>query len=176
MAASKRTKFKKAIIAVSVALGISLGAAELLVTTVAEHEGEVLTTYQGVVGINTVCFGDTDPAMAIPGVTYTAEECIQSLSRQIVAHAKPMLRCVPGVEKSDQMTAAFGSLIFNIGESRFCSSTVAKRFRAGDYRGACEAIPMWNKAGGKIVKGLAYRRKAEEALCLRGIPAMEASL
>lgn len=169
------SKFKKTIISVAAALSVSLGAAELLVATVAEHEGEVLTTYQDVVGINTVCFGDTDRAMAIPGVTYTAEECLDSLSRQIIAHAKPMLRCVPGVEKSDEMTAAFGSLAFNIGESRFCSSTVAKRFRAGDYRGACGAIPMWRLAGGKVVKGLVRRRTAEEALCLRGVPAMEAA-
>lgn len=170
------SKFKKTIVAVSVALGISLGAAELLVVAVAEHEGEVRTTYQDVVGINTVCFGDTDPSMAITGVTYTAEECLDSLSRQIIAHAKPMLKCVPGVEKSDEMTAAFGSLAFNIGETRFCSSTVAKRFRAGDYAGACSAILMWDKAGGKIVKGLVTRRKAERAMCERGILAMEASL
>lgn len=176
MAAPKTSRFKTAIIAVSVALGISMGAAEFLVSTVAEHEGEVLTTYQDVVGINTVCFGDTDPAMAIPGATYTAEECLDSLSRQIIAHAKPMLKCTPGVEKSDEMTAAFGSLAFNIGETRFCSSTVAKRFRAGNYAGACAAIPMWRFAGGKEIKGLVRRRVAEETLCLRGVPAMEASL
>lgn len=170
------SRYKNAVIAVSVALGISLGAAELLVTTVAEHEGEAPATYQDVVGINTVCFGDTDPAMAIPGARYTPEECLESLSRQIIAHAGPMLRCVPGVEKSDEMTAAFGSLAFNIGESRFCSSTVAKRFRAGDHAGACAAIPMWRYAGGKEVRGLARRRAAEEALCLRGVPAMEAAL
>lgn len=144
--------------------------------TVAEHEGEVLSTYQDIVGINTVCFGDTDLAFAIPGAKYTPEECLNSLSRQIIAHAKPVLRCVPGVEKSDEMTAAFGSLAFNIGETRFCSSTVAKRFRAGDYRGACSAIPMWDKAGGKVVRGLTIRRKAEQSLCVRGIAAMEASL
>lgn len=169
-------RFKKTIVAVSVALGISLGAAELLVTSVAEHEGEVLSTYQDVVGINTVCFGDTDPAFAIPGVTRTAEECLDSLSRQIIAHAKPMLKCIPGVEKSDEMTAAFGSLIFNIGETRFCSSTAAKRFRSGEYAGACAAIPMWRYAGGKEVKGLMRRRIAEQIMCERGIAAMETSL
>lgn len=176
MESTRRIKFKKAILTVAVALGLSLGGAELLVVTVADHEGEVLTTYQDVVGINTVCYGDTDPAMAVPGVTHTAEECLESLSRQIIAHAKPMLACVPGVEKSDAMTAAFGSLIFNIGEAQFCSSTVARRFRAGDYAGSCAAVAMWVKAGGKAVRGLVIRRKAERALCERGIPAMETAL
>lgn len=172
MGSAKSSKFRKAIIAVSVAAGISLGAAELLVPTVAVHEGEVQTTYQDVVGINTVCYGDTDPAMAIPGATYSSAECLDSLARQIIAHAKPMLACVPGVTASDDMTAAFGSLSFNIGVDAFCRSTVARRFNSGDYAGACEAITWWNKAGGKVWNGLVKRRADERAMCERGIPAM----
>jgi Phage-related lysozyme (muraminidase) len=175
MASSKLSKFRKAIIAVVAVTGIGYGAAEILVPTVAEYEGEVLTTYKDVVGIDTVCFGDTRPEWAVPGVTYTEEECLMSLSESIIEHTRGMLECAPGVEASDEMTAAFGSLTINIGVGAFCRSTVARRFKAGDYRGACEAIPMWNKAGGKVNKGLVRRRDGEMKLCLRGVPAMEAA-
>jgi lysozyme len=154
---------------------VGAAAAALLLVTVPKHEGEVLTTYSDPVGVATVCYGDTDPAMAIPGVTYTREECLRSLERQLVAHAGPVLACVPGVEHSPEMTAAFVSLAYNIGTGAFCKSTVARRFNSGDHRGSCDAILMWDKAGGKVYPGLVVRRTDENRLCKRGIPAMQAA-
>jgi lysozyme len=57
------------------------------------------------------------------------------------------------------------SLAYNIGVKAFCGSTVAKRFNAGDYAGACAAFDMWNKQGGKILPGLVKRRAEERAIC-----------
>lgn len=150
-------------------------AAAILYTFVPAREGEVLTTYYDPVGIATVCYGDTDTAMAVPGATYTRGKCLQSLENQLIAHAEPVLACTPGVDESPEMTAAFVSLAYNIGTGAFCRSTVARRFNAGDYAGSCAAIEMWNKAGGKVFKGLVRRRAEERALCERGIPTMEAS-
>lgn len=147
-------------------------AATLLMVTVPRHEGEVLTTYYDPVGIATVCYGDTDPAMAVPGASYSREECLRSLERQLIIHAAGVLDCVPGVTASPEMTAAFVSLAYNIGTNAFCRSTVARRFESGDYENACRAIEMWNKAGGKVLPGLVRRRADERALCERGIPAM----
>ena len=159
----------------SLAALVGVAAAALLLATVPKHEGEVLTTYYDPVGVATVCYGDTDPEMAVPGATYSREECLRSLERQLVAHAGPVLKCAPGVEQSPEMTAAFVSLAYNIGTGAFCKSTVARRFNSGDYQGACEAIPWWNKAGGKVWPGLVVRRDDERALCERGVPAMLAA-
>jgi lysozyme len=57
-------------------------------------------------------------------------------------------------------------LSYNIGPTAFCKSTVVRRFNAGDYAGACDAFLMWNKAGGKVVRGLQIRRERERAMCL----------
>ncbi len=152
---------------------LGAAAAALAVNMVSVHEGEVLVTYEDPVGIATVCYGDTDPAMAVPGAEYTREQCLESLERQLAAHAGPVLACAPGVEKSPEMTAAFVSLAYNIGVKAFCGSTVARRFKAGDHRGACEAITMWNKAGGRVLPGLARRRGDERSLCLRGVEMFE---
>lgn len=160
----------------SLAAVVGVSAAALLLVTVPRHEGEVLTTYIDPVGVATVCYGDTDPNMAIPGATYSRSECLQSLERQLVAHAGPVLETVPEVVASPEMTAAFVSLAYNIGPNAFKKSTVARRFRAGDYAGACQAIEMWRYAGGREMPGMVVRRADERALCERGIPAMRAAM
>lgn len=155
---------------------VGVAAAAILMTTVPAHEGEVLTTYIDPVGVATVCYGDTDPAMAVPGATYSRADCLKSLEKQLIAHAEPVLDCAPGVTSSPEMTAAFVSLAYNIGTSAFCRSTVVRRYSAGDYAGACAAIDMWTKAGGRVLPGLVRRRADERALCEQGIPAMEGLL
>lgn len=158
----------------SLAAVVGAAAAGLLLIFVPEHEGEVLTTYIDPVGVATVCYGDTDPVVAVPGATYSREDCLKSLERQLVAHAEPVLACAPGVAASPEMTAAFVSLAYNIGARAFCASTVVRRYRAGDYAGACAAIEMWRYAKGRELPGLVRRRADERALCEKGIPAMGA--
>lgn len=63
--------------------------------------------------------------------------------------------------------AAFGDLAYNVGVSRFCSSSVARKFNAGDTQGACDALLLYVKADGKVLKGLQRRRAQERALCLQ---------
>ena len=154
---------------------VGVAAAGILYTFVPAHEGEVLTTYIDPVGIATVCYGDTDSALAVPGASYIRAECLASLERQLIAHAEPVLEAVPEVAASPEMTAAFVSLAYNIGPSAFKKSTVVRRFRARDYAGACAAMEMWNKAGGRVLPGLVTRRADERALCEQGIPAMLAA-
>lgn len=162
MAAKKKT----------LAAVVGTAAAAILFMTVPAHEGEVLTTYIDPVGIATVCYGDTTPAMAFPGATYTRQECLRSLERQLIAHAEPVLECLDiDPEQFPNQTAAFVSLAYNIGSGAFCRSTVAKRWRAGDYAGACEAIEMWRYAKGKELPGLVRRRADERRLCESGLPA-----
>ena len=151
----------------------SFGAASVLVDFVAEHEGEVLTTYKDPVGVWTACYGDTSPEMAVPGAVYSREECLESLLTQLINHARPVVEIIPEVRRSPKMAAAFASLTYNIGPAAFRSSSVVKRFKAGDYAGACEAMKMWNKAGGKVLKGLVTRRDDEYRLCMQGVTDME---
>ena len=72
--------------------------------------------------------------------------------------------CVNVPMKSYQW-AAFTSLAFNIGVSAFCRSSIARKANAGDMAGACKAIGLYVYAGGRVVKGLVNRRKAEIELC-----------
>jgi lysozyme len=45
-------------------------------------------------------------------------------------------------------------------------STLLKKLNAGDYKGAADQFLKWDKANGKVMKGLTIRRQAERALFL----------
>ena len=62
---------------------------------------------------------------------------------------------------------AMASLCWNIGPGNFAKSSVVRRFNDGNLMGAGDAFRLWNKAGGKVLKGLVNRREAERALFLR---------
>ena len=115
----------------------------------------------------TVCYGDT--RNVTPGKRQTEAQCTDRLYEQIADHAKPVIACVPQLRGRDAQLAASVSLAYNIGTAGFCRSTAAKRFRAGNWRGGCDAFLMWNRAGGKVVKGLTNRRIKEREMCVRGL-------
>ncbi|AWL20192.1 TPA: lysozyme [Acinetobacter nosocomialis] len=62
---------------------------------------------------------------------------------------------------------ALVSLAYNIGSGAFKASTLLKLLNKGDYQGAAAQFLVWNKAGGKVMKGLVRRREAERALFLK---------
>lgn len=128
---------------------------------------EYRRAYQDIVGVWTICDGDTKNVRA--GMVETRAGCQARLERQLVAHAAPVLKCVPGLRGRDNQLVASVSLAYNIGTSGFCRSTAARRFNAGNWRGGCDAFLMWNKAGGKVVRGLVLRRERERALCLKNL-------
>jgi lysozyme len=130
---------------------------------------QYLRAYADIVGVWTICDGDTKGVRR--GMVETEAGCTARLERQLVAHAKPVLACVPGLARKDRenQLVASVSLAYNIGTGGFCRSTAARRFNAGDWVGGCNAFLMWNKAGGREVRGLTLRRQRERALCLKGL-------
>ncbi len=128
---------------------------------------QYLGAYADLVGVWTICDGDTKNVR--PGMVETEAGCQARLERQLVAHAKPILKCVPALRQHPNQLVASVSLAYNIGPSGFCGSTAARRFNAGDWRGGCDAFLRWNRAGGRVVRGLVLRRKRERALCLKGL-------
>ena len=61
---------------------------------------------------------------------------------------------------------AYLSLAYNIGSGAFCSSTLVHRLNQGRYEEACRQILRWNRAGGRVVRGLVNRREAEYLTCV----------
>lgn len=145
----------------------AVAAAVLLAFTPA-WEGTELTTYRDLGGVLTYCTGATENAAW--GRTYTPEQCRAQLDRDLERHAAGIARCIPMDRLTDGQKVAFVDAAYNIGVSAFCGSSMARRASAGDMAGACDALLMWNKVGGKEVRGLTRRRQAERELCRRGLP------
>jgi len=78
-------------------------------------------------------------------------------------------KCTPSLRGKDEEWAAATSLAYNIGVGAYCKSSIDRFFDAGQPAKACDTFLLWDKAGGKRVQGLANRRAAERALCLKGI-------
>lgn len=141
--------------------------AALAIALVSGFEGVRTVAYRDVVGIPTVCFGETRGVKM--GDRYTMDECKAMLGDALVAYETAMRGCLTNPDAiPDKPYVAFLSLSYNIGTGAFCRSTVARKANAGDLRGACNAIPLFNKAGGRVIKGLVTRRAEEQALCLQG--------
>jgi lysozyme len=130
-------------------------------------EGRELKTYRDLGGVLTYCDGATENA--IWGKTYTPAECNAQLDRDLERHAAGIAECVNMEHLTDGQKVAFVDAAYNIGVKSFCESSMARRANAGDMVGACNALLMWDKVGGKQVRGLTRRRQAERDICLRGI-------
>jgi lysozyme len=155
------------------AIAGALCAACLLPFT-ASREGERLTAYQDIAGVWTICDGDTVGVQR--GMTQTPAQCAVRLDVRLAGHLRAVLAATPGLKPFPYRLAAAADIAYNIGDGAYAGSTVAKRFRAGDWRGGCDAMLAWNKARvrGQLVAvaGLTKRRQDERALCLRGLPAV----
>lgn len=138
----------------------------------AEHtkawEGFRLVAYQDVIGVWTACYGETKGVK--PGMKFTKEQCDVLFIESLVKHEEGMRKCLKSPDTiPGHSYAAFVSFTYNVGVGNFCSSTLRKMVDLGNIRGACEQLPRWVRAGGKIVRGLVNRRADELTLCLAGV-------
>jgi lysozyme len=143
-------------------------AAALGVAFVGGKEGVKLVTYRDIVGVPTVCFGETRGISM--GMTFTREQCAAMLLKGLSEFEDNVLRCVPSMANApDERLVAHVSLAYNIGAGAYCKSSVARRYNAGDIAGSCDAFDMWDKAKGRRINGLAVRRDDEQVLCRKGL-------
>jgi len=119
----------------------------------------------------TVCYGETNGVRQ--GDTYTAQECASMLGRQLLAYRDGLHRYFTPKTLAARLPAtrdaAFVGFAYNVGIVGAGRSTAVRRLNAGDITGGCDAIGWWNKAGGRVVRGLVNRRNSEVALCKEGL-------
>lgn len=140
-------------------------AAVLMTGMVSKWEGRSNDPYRDIVGVLTVCDGET----RVPMRRYSDAECDAMLQAALVDFAGPVLKRNPTLRNHPEELAAATSLAYNIGSANYNRSTVAKRFERGDHAGACDAFLQWRYAGGREVRGLLNRRRDERELCLSGV-------
>lgn len=168
-----------------VAAGIIMGTTPYFKGT-EFYEGMVLRGYLDPIGIPTKCAGDTYGVEV--GKRYTLQECKESLERQLVNHAEPVLKCAPYLRDKPFFLAAAVDHNYHMG--KFCGTTMEKEFKAGNYVEACKRFntnpsgtPAWVYVKDKksynngafigytykTLPGLVIRAKARRELCEKGL-------
>lgn len=124
--------------------------------------------YRDPVGIWTIGFGHTDAAGApkhatSKGLVLSDEAATEILANDLGQYAAAVERAVR-VPLNDNQFAALVSFTYNVGAGAFAKSTLVKKLNAGNYGAVRSELAKWNKAGGKVLKGLTRRRAAEADL------------
>lgn len=148
-------------------------AASLVLTgsvLVAPWEGKENRAYQDVIGVWTICYGQTQGVKK--GQMATDEQCMDDLANELPVYRKQMLKYVK-VPLTDYQEAAFLSFSWNVGPSAFGKSTLVKKLNAYDYNGACAELKKWVFADGKKFQGLVNRREEEYQMCMGTHPAIK---
>ncbi|MBZ9873067.1 lysozyme [Mesorhizobium sp. BR1-1-9] len=158
--------------------GGAAGAALLAFATAytSHWEGRRYVAYRDVGNVLTVCDGHTGSDI-IPGKRYTDAECDAILQKDLIAHEQRMLACAPVLYNvPDDTYVSINDWAFNVGTGAACKSTLIRKVKAGDLRGACMELSKWVYVKGRVIRGLTVRRVqgdavnlSERALCLRGL-------
>lgn len=127
--------------------------------------------YRDIVGVPTLCFGETKGVRLSDRAT--DRQCRAMLERRLTDDFRDGLHGYFTEDtKQHRLTpwrdAAYVSLAYNVGIRGAGRSTATRRLNDGNIVGGCHALGWWNKAGGRVVRGLVRRRAEETSLCLRG--------
>lgn len=128
--------------------------------------------YLDIVNVATVCYGETRGVQL--GQRFTERQCRDKLKVRLTDDFRDGLHAYFTNEtKQTRLTperdAAYVSLSYNVGIRGAGKSTATRRLNNGNIAGGCTAIGWWNKAGGRVVRGLVNRRAEEVALCRKGL-------
>ncbi len=144
---------------------------DIAVPFIAQEEGESLVSYRDIVGVPTICFGATDGVEM--GMRMTHQECVDLLWAEVAQYRDRLHAYFTPRTISDRLPptrdAAYTSLAYNCGVAGIGRSTATRRLNSGDVAGGCQALTWWNKAGGRVIRGLVNRRKREQVLCMAGV-------
>lgn len=108
----------------------------------------------------TIGWGSTGPGIH-KGVRWTQAQADDRLAQDVERFLKGV-RSVVKRSATDAQLGAMTSLAYNIGASAFAKSTLLRKFNAGDIGGAAAEFQRWNRAGGKVMRGLTNRRADEK--------------
>lgn len=134
-------------------------------------EGKRNHAYLDLVGVPTICYGHTKGVRL--GDYMTDAQCDELLEAELAEYREGLHSYFSTATKLHRLTperdAAYGSLAYNVGVRGAGRSTATRRLNAGDIAGGCQALTWWNKAGGRVVRGLVRRRADEYRLCMMGL-------
>ncbi|WP_235912553.1 glycoside hydrolase family protein [Velocimicrobium porci] len=147
------------------------------INLIKQFEGCYLTAYKCPAGVWTIGYGTTgkvDGKQICSGMKINKQKAEQLLKKDLEQFEKAVSAIVKVPINQNQFDALV-SFSYNCGSSALRKSTLLRKLNQKDYKGAAEEFLKWNKAGGKVLAGLARRREAERKLFLASSGAKEPS-
>jgi lysozyme len=131
-------------------------------------EGLYLTPYLCPAGVPTIGYGGTyyedGTRVQLTDAPITRKRAEALLLWMVRTKYLPaVMRLCPGIDSTNRL-AAIIDFTFNLGAGNLKASTLRKRINAGCWEDVPTELRKWNKAGGKVLKGLTIRREAEVTL------------
>lgn len=104
------------------------------------------------------------------GTVWTQEQCDRKKAEDMALFERDVRAALGSAldATSQPQFDALVSFAYNLGAGNLRKSTLLRKHKAGDYRGAAREFGKWNRAGGRVLRGLTRRRKAEAALYRSG--------
>ena len=134
------------------------------------HEGVRLKPYRDPIGLWTVgvghLIGDGKTLPVEWFRTLTIDEVDELLKSDLRKFERGVLRLCPSHLTQSRFDALV-SFAFNVGLGNLQASTLRQKHNRGDVFGAAKEFLRWNKAGGKVFRGLTIRRQDESNLYLQ---------
>jgi lysozyme len=115
------------------------------------------------IGIGTTVYPDGRPVQR--GDICTAQQADEYLAHDLQGFERDVAAMVR-VPLTENQFASLVSLAYNVGIGALRGSTLLRLLNAGDYAGAANQFPRWNRAAGRVLPGLVKRRAAERDLFL----------
>ncbi|WP_394260781.1 lysozyme [Moraxella boevrei] len=140
-----------------------------------KFEGFVAKPYRDAVGIWTIGYGNTyytnGKKVTANDKSLTEAEASQLkldiINQDFAPAINLMLKNeIANGKITQNMFDALVSLGYNIGVGALAKSSVIRHLKNGDKQASADSFLLWNKAGGKVLKGLVNRRNAERQLFL----------
>lgn len=106
-----------------------------------------------------------------PWTIWSKERCTKRFEqhcRQFEREVKDALGSALEATSQEQFDALV-SFTYNVGGANLRRSTLLRKHKAGDYKGAAREFVRWNRAAGRVMRGLTRRRKAEAKLYRSGM-------
>jgi lysozyme len=113
------------------------------------------------IGWGTIAYEDGKSVMRGDRISQTRAD--ELLAWESAEKVRGVLALV-NVPLNDDQLAALVSFAYNVGLGNFKGSTMLRLLNAGDYGGAAEQFPRWNKADNQVMRGLTRRRLSEQKL------------
>lgn len=131
-------------------------------------EGLYLCPYLCPAGVPTIGYGATyyeDGAHVQLNDPAISKERAEALLLWMVRtrYLPAVVRLCPGVDGPRRL-ASLIDFAFNLGAGNLKASTLRRKVNASDWDAVPGELRKWNKAGGRVLRGLTLRREAEVAL------------